>query len=715
MPEQAKRVYTSNPILTFSGVDNLGDINAILNVLEMGVFRQAAILVDAMMRDDRIKAVLETRIGALRACPLVVKPASHRQKAGKIAKLLGGEDEDPGEWDKMFTAGAIGDLSLWGTMLNLGVAELIWSRVDGIWWPRLKTWHPQFVRWSYFDNRYLVETTEGQVPLPPIDEQPMSDGKWVVWCPRGYQYGWLKGLVRPMAPKYVNRQWVIRDWGRYNELHGQGIMKAIVPVEHGEDEKGIAFRDYVANRGAEATILVPKGEEGNQYDVELVEAESKTWDSFEASKKSLDTDIAIMALGQNLTTESGTDGGSHAAAKVADVIRLNILRDDARLAACLRDQVLTWFCRFNFGDPKLAPRPIFDTEPPTDQLAEATALKTTGDAITSLRASSDRVDDVAILEARGVPLLSEEEAAARKAVEAEERAAAAPPPVPGAGGPGSPPPGGQRPQPPRGRPGQPPAEALRSPMPAALQHRTFAGMPVVIENQAGSIRLWRDEAANVIGSTKMLHDYGYLEGVEGSDGEELDVYLGPDENAPDVHVVHQLARPDYKRHDEDKVMLGFPSGDAARAAYVAHRNDGDRAIGGMSSMPIDRFKAKLRTRTGTGRIRASAAIDATSAIMLMLERGRAHAATLKSGPARRRYTDELTDKAGRLAARSLAADLALLKVEIGKAETFADLRKRIVAAYRDKMHPAELARIVQKTRLMAHLAGAASVHKERSA
>jgi hypothetical protein len=85
-------------------------------------------------------------------------------------------------------------------------------------------------------------------------------------------------------------------------------------------------------------------------------------------------------------------------------------------------------------------------------------------------------------------------------------------------------------------------------------------------------------------------------------------------------VVHQRKAPDFTAYDEDKVMLGFPDGKAAKEAYLAHRSDGDRAFGGMSVVPLDRFKAKLQRRTGTGPIRATVLGPAESATAQALDR-----------------------------------------------------------------------------------------------
>lgn len=717
------------------GTDDFGDIQGILRSLKLGQFQAAALLADEILDDDRIEAVTSTRVGALKATPVLVKPSDGKRKSRKIAEELGGDDDLPGEWDRMFPPSIVGELSLWGNLCNFAVAEITWEPKDGMLWPRLIHWDTQFVYWDQYSQRYLIQTMNlGPIPLPAVDETPTSDGRWVVWCPRGYRQAWRRGLVRALAKKYLMRAWDERDWARYNELHGQGIIKAIVPT--GDVERANGFFSEVANRGAEPVIKCEQGNkaEGNVFDVELVEAVGKTWDTFEAFKKSLDVDIAVLVLGQELTTAVGSSG-SRALGDIHNLVRLDKLREDAAIATCLRDQVLTWWAKYNYGDAELAPRPVYDVEPPADANAEAAVLKTLGDGITSLKgAVGDMVDYRIVVEDRGLPTRTEEEMQAMKDVKAEEdaadaeaRAQAAPPaPVPPVA------PGQQQQDDPSAPPPEP---AIQEQKASALggiscERRTFAGLPIAIENKAGTMRVWCDDARNVIGTTKMLHDYGYVEGVMGSDKEELDVYLGPDENAPDVHVVHQLATPDYKRHDEDKTFLGFPDPAAAKAAYLAHRNDGSRAFGGMSTIPIETFKRKLKRRTGTGKIRASMSDhgvelaleriaqmrrnDTLASIMALAKRERASALKAKSKSGAKRadaYVDGLAAKSIKLAGRTLAVDIVGLKAEIDAATSFEDLQRRIVRAYRG-MDPEKLARVVQKARLMAHLAGRLSTKKE---
>jgi SPP1 gp7 family putative phage head morphogenesis protein len=123
------------------------------------------------------------------------------------------------------------------------------------------------------------------------------------------------------------------------------------------------------------------------------------------------------------------------------------------------------------------------------------------------------------------------------------------------------------------------------------------GLTIRIENQAGSVREWTDSDGTP-GSTRMLYNYGEIVGFEGADGEDVDVYIGPVEEPQAVHVVHQRSkRSSFATYDEDKVMLGWDSADAARAAYIAQYDD-PRFFGGMSSFTVEDFKRRLRASPG---------------------------------------------------------------------------------------------------------------------
>lgn len=120
--------------------------------------------------------------------------------------------------------------------------------------------------------------------------------------------------------------------------------------------------------------------------------------------------------------------------------------------------------------------------------------------------------------------------------------------------------------------------------------RDFAGLKVMVENPAGSTRSGVSKRGKAW-SVTMQHDYGYVARTKGADGEGLDVFLGPDETAPNAYIVHQND-PETGAYDEDKCMIGFPDEDAAKSAYLANYDTPD-FFRSMTSMPIDRFREML--------------------------------------------------------------------------------------------------------------------------
>ncbi len=124
---------------------------------------------------------------------------------------------------------------------------------------------------------------------------------------------------------------------------------------------------------------------------------------------------------------------------------------------------------------------------------------------------------------------------------------------------------------------------------------SFQDLRISIENAKGSYRAgvgpdgreWR---------VYMYHDYGYIRGTEGNDGEHLDVYVGPEPESTQAYVVRQVS-PDTGAYDEDKVLLGFGSSLAAKTAYLK-QYDTPKFFGGIRSIPMDAFKLMLRTHKG---------------------------------------------------------------------------------------------------------------------
>jgi hypothetical protein len=127
----------------------------------------------------------------------------------------------------------------------------------------------------------------------------------------------------------------------------------------------------------------------------------------------------------------------------------------------------------------------------------------------------------------------------------------------------------------------------------AKARMTFQGLPVTIENRAGSMRRGVDRDGKAW-AVRMIHHYGYIRGTLGVDGDHLDCYIGPDAEAPMAYLVTTMAPPAFAKVDEQKCMLGFASAAAAKAAFLAHF-DNPAFFGSMRAMPMAEFKAKAMT------------------------------------------------------------------------------------------------------------------------
>lgn len=387
--------YSQLPVYGAPAPDKVYQLENVLSNVERGNYSDASLLVDGMMRDDRVLACLTTRINGLLGAPLEIDPTKDTSKGRMMAE----EIED--RFSEIFPESAISDLLAWGLMLGVGVGENVWTKSKDEWLPKLRVWHPQYLMFRWDTNSYWITPSEGA----PIEITP-NDNRWVLYTPYGYHASWRRSLVRSLAKPWMIRQWSYRDFARYCEIHGFPIRKAIVPMDASDKDKQ-RFMQGVANLGAETAMRCPQTNE-SKFDLELLEAKANSHAAFVAMLDKVETSIAINILGQNLTTE--VKGGSFAAAKVSDNIRGDIRRFDAKtLAECLQTQTLQWWAQFNYGSRDLSPLIKWQTDPPEDGGQAATELKTLADALSVLKLAGAPVDVRAILEAHGVPMIEESE------------------------------------------------------------------------------------------------------------------------------------------------------------------------------------------------------------------------------------------------------------------------------------------------------------------
>ncbi len=290
----------------------------------------------------------------------------------------------------------LSEIKRWAIMNGFGVAELLWDTSRTPWKLTLKPWHPQYIYYRWDIRRLVANTIDGPVVIEP------GSGKWLVHAPFGMYRGWIHAAVRAIADKWIIKQLAWRDRARYNERHGLPIIKAYVPAAGDAIQKQL-FVQSMSTMGQEAVVGLPQNVDETGYDLELLEARDRAWETFRTTIEDVDRAIILTIKSQNLTTEV-SEGSFAAARQHGNTEQVTLAFDDSTFAYDLYTQVARPFAQFNYGDPRKAPYSSWDVEPIEDYVSKSRILQTLAQAIFEMRQAGIKVD-VAKLAARyGVTL-----------------------------------------------------------------------------------------------------------------------------------------------------------------------------------------------------------------------------------------------------------------------------------------------------------------------
>lgn len=394
---KAFAVYHDNAVPLWSQWDVPTALMA-LDAHTLGQFYSSSLLGDAMGIDDSFDAVMQTRILGLISRPFELR----RSQRGNGHKSRVALREIRDRWDEIFPEDVQANLMHAYLLMGFAPAQIIWRYEEKKWLPQIQPWHAGTVYYDISTRSYVANTMEGPVYLRP------GDGRWILMTPFGAYRGWMRGAVRAVCIPFLARQYALRDWARYNEVHGLPIKVGKVPSRALASEK-IEFTNALANLGNEAAIVLPQGLDGESFDLQLLEAKADTHEAFLDLISKCEERIAIRLLGQNLTTS--VDAGSLAAANVHDRVRLDYVRFDAKAMGTLREQVLRAFCQFNYGDPDVAPELVWNCTPPEDKMQRATSLAQISASLVNFAQVGAPVDMRKYLERNDIPMVDAEEGA----------------------------------------------------------------------------------------------------------------------------------------------------------------------------------------------------------------------------------------------------------------------------------------------------------------
>lgn len=388
-PDDPMIVNRDIPIVTVSGDWTIGGIRTALSAHKIGQFAQSAMLVDDTFGDDRVQATLGSRTGALFG-QRVVHKRGRKDDDGKCRKHW------RRQWKTVAAQGVLSELKRWAIMIGFGVAELLWDTSVTPWRVTLKPWHPQYIYYRWDIRRLVANTIDGPVVIEP------GAGKWFVHSPFGVYRGWIHGAVRAIADKWIIKQLAWRDRARYNERHGLPIIKAYVPAA-GDAAQKTLFVQSMSTMGQEAVVGLPQNVDETGYDLELLEARDRAWETFRTTIEDADRAIILTIKSQNLTTEV-SEGSFAAARQHGNTEQVTLEFDNSTFAYDLHQQVARPFAQFNFGDARKATFSSWDVEPIEDYVASSRVLQTLAQAIFEMRQAGIQVDVAKLCKRYGVTL-----------------------------------------------------------------------------------------------------------------------------------------------------------------------------------------------------------------------------------------------------------------------------------------------------------------------
>lgn len=325
----------------------------------------AADLCETMFGDDRVKAVLDTRTDTLLGLPLSFEASGDGRRKTTIKNALEVEED----WWASFPECEQKLLHTWGVILGVGLAELCWEwdeDTDRVL-PKMRTKSPRNLRFDILTRQWKLRVLNASTSSYEVYDEIVvtpNDGKWLLYTPYGYSRPWVHGAYRALSRWSLLKQYALQDWGFYSERHGLGFMLGTGDISDDKQRKQI--KADLQKLGRNSALVLPK-----DFDVKLIEAQAKTWETFAAQISTADNGYAITILGQNMTTQAGQTGNQGAASMHGKVALGRTKADNESLSTLYHDGALTHWAQFNFGDRKLAPWPVRDTTPTSDKKEDA--------------------------------------------------------------------------------------------------------------------------------------------------------------------------------------------------------------------------------------------------------------------------------------------------------------------------------------------------------
>jgi hypothetical protein len=335
-----------------------------------GTLAYAAEICERLFSDERIISLLETLSGVF-ALPMEFEGDD------AVVEALSGRR---GDWWMMFPEDVLSDLTKWTRVLGVAIAQVKEWRTDettGRAVPMLKVWNPKHLRWDRNELKWYLRTRTGEIEIKP------GEGEWVIMKGYSSRDPWLASPWHGLSLWWLAKSYSLLDWSDQNDrlATGKFVAEPGKEVSFTPEQRKELARD-IQQLGRNGSVVMPEG-----VSLKLLESQADTYETYSMQIDAANTAFAVALLGNNLSSE--VKGGSYAAASVHE----NVADDKKRslsetFATQLRDSVLKFYVKANFGDGVAVPWPSWNLDRPKDKNARATELASLGGFLDSCAKAS---------------------------------------------------------------------------------------------------------------------------------------------------------------------------------------------------------------------------------------------------------------------------------------------------------------------------------------
>lgn len=300
-------------------------------------------LYDEVDRDPHAGSVLQTRYLSVAGEKLEITPGEDSAKGKEIAEFV------TGELHGCNFKQAAQEL-LQAILYGYFCAEVMWVVENGrVGIDRIIGKHPR--RFAFTMERELrLLTRESGMAGAEVPEH-----KFIVFSYGDSDNPYGKGLGQKLWWPVWFKKHGIKFWLIFLDKFGMPTGVGKYPAGATTEQKK-TLHEAIDAIHSETGVIIP-----DSMAVELLEASRSGNVTYETLCEYMDKQISKAVLGQTLTTE--VSGGSYAASKTHDDVRMDIKDADAgMLAECLNRSLIPWLVDYNFAGVAKYPTIRFITE-----------------------------------------------------------------------------------------------------------------------------------------------------------------------------------------------------------------------------------------------------------------------------------------------------------------------------------------------------------------